>query len=172
MAFNISDRLIDTYQEGIDAIIEQLGKSVIIVKNPVVTDCPNCGYDKRRNRSNGTYNTNNPNPIGQLNKEFVNGQVCPVCSGRGQINSSDQHLEIKATLKWNPYEMMTLEKDDVVIITVSNNSKKEEVYSILTNTKTQLKEKGMNNLVIITTPNVRLSKLTNNELDQIGLKRK
>ena len=69
-------------------------------------------------------------------------------------------------------DKMSLDKDDVVIITVGINSKKEEVYSILTNTKRQLKEKGMNNLVIITTPNIRLSKLTNDELDQIGLKRK
>ena len=69
-------------------------------------------------------------------------------------------------------DKMSLDKDDVVIITVGINSKKEEVYSILTNTKKQLKEKGMNNLVIITTPNIRLSKLTDDELDQIGLKRK
>ena len=69
-------------------------------------------------------------------------------------------------------DKMSLDKDDVVIITVGINSKKEEVYSILTNTKRQLKEKGMNNLVIITTPNIRLSKLTDDELDQIGLKRK
>jgi len=114
MAFNISERLIDTYQEGIDSIIEQLGKEVIIVKNPIVGDCPNCGYDKRRKRSNGRYNTNNPNPEGALNKPFVNGQRCPVCNGRGTINSTDQQVIIKATIKWDPKELYTLENGDTV----------------------------------------------------------
>jgi len=107
MAFTIPDRLIDIYQDGIDAIINQLGKTVRLVMPQRELDCPNCGYDGRGRRSNGRYNTNNPNPAGKLNKVFARGQVCPVCNGRGRIKDAvASTISILATTRWDPNEFL------------------------------------------------------------------
>ena len=69
-------------------------------------------------------------------------------------------------------EKLELKDKDVVVVTVSNNTTPEEARSILTNLKNEIAKRKMNNLFIITTPNVRLSTLSDEELDQLGLKRK
>lgn len=65
-----------------------------------------------------------------------------------------------------------LKENDVVVVTVSNSTNPEEATSILTNLRNEIRKNKMNNIVIITTPNIRFSTLTDDELDQIGLKRK
>jgi len=105
MSFEIGDNIIRVYQDGIDAIINQLGKAVLIIKNPTETVCPNCHWDSNKQRSSGRYKTDNPNTLnGPLNKPFVNGQVCPVCRGYGKLVSERNNLQIKATTIWNPQE--------------------------------------------------------------------
>lgn len=69
-------------------------------------------------------------------------------------------------------DKLKIEKNDVLVITVSNSATKEEAYSILSNVKNELSKRSMENIVIITTPNIRLSTLSDDELDKIGLKRK
>ena len=69
-------------------------------------------------------------------------------------------------------DKLKIEKNDVLVITVSNSVTKEEAYSILSNVKNELSKRSMENIVIITTPNIRLSTLSDDELDKIGLKRK
>ena len=76
MAFEISENLIDIYQDGIDSIINQLGKKVVMVPPQNEIDCPNCYYDGRRRKSSNRKDPNNPNPAGPLNKDFTNGQIC------------------------------------------------------------------------------------------------
>jgi len=118
MAFNISDGLIRIYQDGIDSIIDQLGKKVVLVMPQKEELCPNCWYDGRMKRSSGRYKANNPNPIGPLNKPFQNGQICPVCQGRGKIDDgTKKQIEIKATVKWSPKEFINYENGKVIIPT-------------------------------------------------------
>jgi len=116
MAFVITDRQIRTYQEGIDAIINQLGKTLILVQPPKQTNCPNCVYDQRRKRSAGRYTSSNPNPLGPLHKPFNNGQVCPVCQGKGLLKSEQSQVEIKATMKWSPNERVTNDEGQQVYL--------------------------------------------------------
>jgi hypothetical protein len=105
MAFVITAQQINTYQEGIDAIINQLGKSIKIINDPVETICPNCYYDSNTKRSSGRYKSDNPETLnGPLHKPFVDGQRCPVCKGRGKLTETPNETEIKATIKWNPKE--------------------------------------------------------------------
>ena len=104
MTFVIKDSQIATYQSGINAIIDQLGKWVIAISPPKYTMCPNCKFDASRGRSSGIYKTDNPNPSGPLNKPFAAGQVCPVCQGAGKIQSSQNRTQFKATTLWNPKE--------------------------------------------------------------------
>ena len=118
MAFNITEQLIRTYQEGIDAIIEQLGKKVILVMPQDDDLCPNCFYDGRNQRSSGRYKSSNPNPPGPLNKPFKNGQICPVCQGRGKITQGDKEtIEIKATVKWSPEELLSTNAGKIILPT-------------------------------------------------------
>ena len=107
MAFEITDNQIRVYQEGIDAIIEQLGKKVVFVSSPTEIICPNCYYDGRRKRSSGRRNPNNPNPAGPLNINFKDGTICPVCRGRGKLTQSQNRKEIKATVNWRPKDYVT-----------------------------------------------------------------
>lgn len=107
MAFEITDNQIRVYQEGIDAIIEQLGKKVVLVGSPNETICPNCYYDGRRKRSTGRRNPNNSNPDGPLKIYFKDGTICPVCRGRGKITVSQNRKEIKATVTWRPKDYVT-----------------------------------------------------------------
>lgn len=105
MSFTISEKQIDIYQEGIDAIINQLGKNIFIINNPVEIVCPNCYYDSKLKRSSGRYKSDNPNTLnGPLNKVFQDGQKCPVCRGQGKLISERNDTQIKATIKWNPRE--------------------------------------------------------------------
>lgn len=67
---------------------------------------------------------------------------------------------------------LELKKNDILVVTVSNNTKSEEAISILTNLKNEVKKHKMDNLVIITTPNIRISTLSDDDLEQMGLKRK
>ena len=93
-SIQIKPALIAIYQSRIDALINQLGKNVRLIFDPVLTPCPNCLYDVLRKRSNGIYRTGGPRP-------FKRGRKCPYCKGRG-LNETSVEKCIKCLLKWNP----------------------------------------------------------------------
>ena len=95
-SIQISDELIDIYQSRIDALINQLGKHVLLQFEPVRTPCTNCYYDTIRKRSNGIYRPGGPRP-------FSRGRKCPYCKGRGFLETEATEC-IHALLKWNPSE--------------------------------------------------------------------
>lgn len=130
MGFVIEEGLIRTYQEGIDSIIDQLGKKVVLVMPQPETLCPNCYYDGRKKRSSNKYKSSNPNPAGPLNKTFVDGQICPVCQGRGKIKEEQRTIEIKATVRWSPKELITYVNGKIYI---PNDICKIKTYSSYTN---------------------------------------
>jgi len=126
MAFNIPDSLVRTYQDGIDSIIEQLGKKVVLIMPQKETNCPNCYFDGRNKRSAGRYIASNPNPLGPLNKPFADGTQCPVCKGRGRISTGKTQIEIKATVKWGPKEYIKEDKGQIIL---PNNICRIKTYS-------------------------------------------
>jgi len=93
-SIQITDDLIGIYQSRIDALINQLGKHVLLEFAPIKTQCTNCGYDSMRNRSDGIYTQGGPRP-------FARGRKCPHCKGSG-ILLEEVNECIHALLKWNP----------------------------------------------------------------------
>ena len=95
-SIQISDDLIEIYQSRIDALINQLGKKVLLEFNPVRSPCPNCLFDQDGKRSTGIYIPGGPRP-------FQRGRQCPWCKGRGFEETIPQRC-IKCLSKWNPKE--------------------------------------------------------------------
>ena len=92
-AIQISDELINIYQSRIDALINQLGKSVLLEFDPIREPCSNCTYDIMRKRSTGIYKPGGPRP-------FVRGRKCPHCKGRGFEETPVQKC-IRCLISWN-----------------------------------------------------------------------
>jgi len=63
-------------------------------------------------------------------------------------------------------ESLRVNKHDFIIVTVGNQTNKEEAFSILKN----IKNLKLENKIIITTPNIKLSTLSPEKLKEIGLK--
>jgi hypothetical protein len=93
----IKAELIAIYQNRIDALINQLGKNVLLQFDPIREDCPNCTFDRHRNRSTGIYTIGGPRP-------FKRGRKCPYCKGRGLLETPVTKC-IKCLVKWSPREL-------------------------------------------------------------------
>lgn len=93
-AIQIGDDLISIYQSRIDALINQLGKNIILQFKPSRTICPNCLPDLIKNKSSGRYRTGGPIPFGD-------GQRCPYCKAIGFLETPVTRC-IKCLIKWRP----------------------------------------------------------------------
>lgn len=93
-SIQISNELIGIYQSRIDALINQLGKNIILEFEKIKVRCPNCKFDTMRGRSTGIHIPGGPRP-------FARGRRCPWCKGNG-FEEVDNNKCIKALLKWNP----------------------------------------------------------------------
>ncbi len=96
-SIQIKPALITIYQDRIDALINQLGKNVRLIFDPVIDPCPNCLYDTLRKRSTGIYRDGGPRP-------FKRGRQCPYCKGHGLLETSVEKC-IKCLVKWSPKEL-------------------------------------------------------------------
>lgn len=75
----VDDALAELFQENINQLISDMGRSILIYLPPVASGCPNCeqGFD---GSSQGVIQASNPFPLGSpFNKSFPTGGVCPVC---------------------------------------------------------------------------------------------
>ncbi len=98
-SIQITDTLIQIYQSRIDALINQLGKKVLLEFDPVRSPCPNCMFDQNRRRSTGIYIQGGPRP-------FERGRRCPWCKGEG-FEVTQETKCIIALLQWNPKDSKT-----------------------------------------------------------------
>lgn len=88
--FDIPDDIDLAFIEGADHFLDPtaFGRQVTLIFNPTNSmTCPNCLYNTILGASSARYNSSNPNPAGPLNIPFTVG-VCPVCKGRGKIEST------------------------------------------------------------------------------------
>lgn len=85
------------YKQGIDLFMQKTGKEVQIQTG--LDDCPNCGYDRLLNKSNGIYNAGHQDREATQNRRFQTGQQCPVCGGLGKIPRFTESLCI---VNWQP----------------------------------------------------------------------
>lgn len=93
-SIQISPTLIGIYQSRIDAMINQLGKNMLLEFAPVEVPCPNCEFDAVAKRSTGIYKAGGPTP-------FDRGRRCPHCSGAGTLKTQETRC-VKCLTKWNP----------------------------------------------------------------------
>jgi len=93
-SIQISSNLVDIFQDNIDALINQLGKNVILEFTPNRTACINCINDPVSDRSTGIFIQGGPRP-------FARGQQCPWCKGRGFLLTPVTEC-IKGLIKWQP----------------------------------------------------------------------
>lgn len=92
-SIQISSDIIDIFQSRIDALINQLGKNILLEFEKIRSPCPNCEFDTMRGRSTGIWIPGGPRP-------FARGRRCPWCKGNG-FEETDNNKCIKALLKWS-----------------------------------------------------------------------
>ena len=80
----VSDTTIQIFQDGIDALISQLGKSIKLVYLPTIIECPNCINDTIGNKPANRFR---PGPM-----RFSDGKRCPYC--RGTQKTEQENSEI------------------------------------------------------------------------------
>lgn len=98
-----------------DVVINGLGRSVTIYKQPIKNECPNCYYDKLTDTSTGecswTYSETLQKQadyiaaggVGIRYKYFVRGR-CPVCTGRGYLEVH-RRTTVECKVTWDPSAM-------------------------------------------------------------------
>jgi len=110
-SIQISDDLIQIYQSRIDALINQLGKNVYLIFDPIIEPCPNCQQDVISHRSTGIYKAGGPIP-------FARGQKCGYCKGVGFLERENTKC-IKCLIKWAPRELfdykISVQKNDGIV---------------------------------------------------------
>jgi hypothetical protein len=79
----------------LDDMINELGKTIRLVYEPVKSECPNCLIDPVTRRSSGLYQAGGPIP-------FSEGQPCPVCEGAGWVVGAEKTEDIKGGVAWSP----------------------------------------------------------------------
>ena len=89
----------------------------VTVRFPVEgTDCPNCGWSFVTKASNGKYNTNNSYAMGsEYNRPFHQGEICPVCGGKGKITT---YQDVTTIVNWGVsdyYQRQQYEQDDKIV---------------------------------------------------------
>jgi len=91
--FTISDSIIQVFEDGVDAIIDQLGKNVKLIFDPIIIPCVNCTFDPIGGKSANRFKPGGPIP-------FSDGARCPYCRGTGKTER-ERFAIIKASVSWN-----------------------------------------------------------------------
>jgi hypothetical protein len=74
--FSIDQEIRTVAEQAITDLIDQLGKTCLLVYPPTWEPCANCLYDEIGQKSSNHWRTGGPLP-------FPNGSVCPSCNGQG-----------------------------------------------------------------------------------------
>jgi len=115
----ISPKTKERFRKSIRNVIDGLSRTVVINKQPIKHDCPNCYYDKLTGRSTGKCKwtiaeaeaqqkawENSPDYTGSVKyKYFVVGR-CPVCLGAGYTEIR-RRAYANCLVIWNPESRYT-----------------------------------------------------------------
>ena len=101
MAFYITKRIKNIYKTTIEKLRSDIGRICVITSKVTETqtrDCPNCGFDNITNKSNYTYQPDDPYPADISGPyPFRTGSTCPVCKGVGRLlKESESITEVRA----------------------------------------------------------------------------
>lgn len=96
----VTDDLKTLFNSSINQLRADLGRTLKVFFEPSASGCPNC-FAGPDGSSNGVYDTANPFPAGQFNKNFPQGATCPVCQGSHEIltERSETYTVLR---KWAP----------------------------------------------------------------------
>lgn len=117
MRTRIHPKTKDRFRKAIQSVIKGLGRNVLVYKQPVKTECPNCFYDKMTGTSSGKCRhediieaneaqalwvaqdpTRNTGVI--RHKWFKHGR-CPICKGQGYLEIKRKRW-VHCLVIWNP----------------------------------------------------------------------
>lgn len=102
------------FKESIRDVIKGMSRKVKVYKKPVISECPNCYYDKMTGKSTGKcrwtleeveqkqseYEVTNPSSSATMYKWFRVGR-CPVCKGKGVLETLRKKW-VHCLVIWNP----------------------------------------------------------------------
>ena len=110
----ISRKVKEAFRKSMRNVIDGLSRKVLIYKQPLKSECPNCYYDKFTDSSTGKckysavdapikqaeYAAAHPGDDSIKYKYFLKGR-CPVCKGQGYIEVA-RRTWIDALVIWDP----------------------------------------------------------------------
>jgi hypothetical protein len=100
----ISDKVKSIYKKNMRHIIKDLGRRIKIFRQPIISECPNCYYDKMTQKSTGKCKWTNLQVL-DLNdpskyKYFLKGR-CPICKGEGFLEQQ-RVVWADCLVTWDP----------------------------------------------------------------------
>lgn len=94
------------YKHTMRSVVDGLSRKVLIYKQPLKSECPNCYFDKMTNRSTGKCKWTGVQVIAKDDetryKYFKFGR-CPICHGQGYLETR-RRTWAKCIVNWNPSE--------------------------------------------------------------------
>ena len=90
----VSDSIIQIYQDGIDTLIDQLGKNNKLIYDSTIIDCLHCVVDPLGNKPNSRFK-----PGGPIN--YSDGYRCPYCGGDGKTEQENFEI-LKVLIQFRP----------------------------------------------------------------------
>lgn len=102
----ISKKVKDRYKRHIQRLVNDLSRKVIVYKQSVKSECPNCYFDKMTQRSTGkckwtAVEVEAKNDSTKY-KYFIFGR-CPICQGKGYLEIIRRTC-VPCLITWNPSE--------------------------------------------------------------------
>jgi hypothetical protein len=120
------------FKTGMDSYLKDMGRTITVVLDPYITDCPNCVHDNVRKVSGNVYDETFVRPLNIFpgtskqrivypkpfnvtsvsgiqydpadpNPKILKTTICPVCFGSGNLTAPNI-ICIKALVTWNPKE--------------------------------------------------------------------
>lgn len=91
----INNEFKQLFNHAIDALLEPTALTVpckLIYENTKLQDCPNCIYDPISKKSSNFYQDGGP-------IKFLDGQICPYCSGVGSLSFSTDEIVYLGIIK-------------------------------------------------------------------------
>jgi len=104
----------ERFKHAIRDVVDGLGRKVLIYKQPILSECPNCYFDKMTNRSTGKCKWTPAQAIQKQDewtaagnntsryKYFKYGR-CPICQGKGYLEAQ-RRMYANCIVNWNPSE--------------------------------------------------------------------
>jgi hypothetical protein len=104
----------ERYKQAMRDVVDGLGRKVLIYKQPILSECPNCYFDKMTNRSTGKCKWTSTQAMQKQDEWEADGNNtirykyfkfgrCPVCHGKGYLEAQ-RKTWANCIVNWNPSE--------------------------------------------------------------------